>query len=44
MPINWEYTRNKILCEELLINYSKINNMAYTIVRPYITYGDTICI
>ncbi len=39
--INWEYTRNKILCEELLINYSKINNMAYTIVRPYITYGDT---
>lgn len=33
----WEYAYNKFLCEELLLNM-KIN---YTIIRPYVTYGNT---
>ncbi len=40
---NWEYAYNKILCEEYLRNYfsKKKNGSFYTIIRPYVTYGDT---
>ena len=34
---NWEYSYNKSLCEE----YLKKQNINYTIVRPYVTFGQT---
>lgn len=37
----WEYSRNKIACEELLINEYKNNNFPVTIVRPSHTYDKT---
>lgn len=38
----WFYSANKINCEKLLCLYFKDNtNAYYTIVRPYITYGNT---
>ena len=33
----WEYSYNKSKCEE----YIKIAGIPYTIIRPYITYGET---
>lgn len=33
----WEYSYNKYKCEE----YIKIAGIPYTIIRPYITYGET---
>ena len=36
----WEYSRNKIACEEYLIEEYRKNNFPITIVRPSHTYGD----
>jgi len=38
---DWDYAKNKIECERMLEEEYKINNLQYTIVRPYITYGTT---
>ena len=37
----WEYSRNKIKCEEYLLKEYRENNFPITIVRPSHTYGDT---
>jgi nucleoside-diphosphate-sugar epimerase len=37
----WEYSRNKIACEECLISEYRENGFPITIVRPSHTYGDT---
>ncbi len=37
----WEYSRNKIACEELLFEEYHKNNFPITIVRPSHTYGVT---
>ncbi|MBI9048742.1 MAG: SDR family oxidoreductase [Anaerolineaceae bacterium] len=34
----WEYSRNKIACEELLINEYRKNKFPFTVVRPSHTY------
>lgn len=34
---NWLYSYNKSLCE----NYMRDTNINYTIVRPYVTYGES---
>lgn len=36
----WEYSRNKIACEEYLIEEYRKNGFPVTIVRPSHTYGD----
>ncbi len=36
----WEYSRNKIACEELLISEYRKNNFPVTIIRPSHTYDD----
>lgn len=36
----WDYSKEKIECELLLQEYCIENNIKYTIVRPYITYGN----
>ena len=38
---HWEYSRNKIACEELLIKAYREEGFPVTIVRPSLTYGDT---
>jgi nucleoside-diphosphate-sugar epimerase len=38
----WEYSRNKIACEELLIKLYRENNFPVTIVRPSHTYHHVI--
>lgn len=37
----WEYSRNKISCEELLLKEYRENGFPFTIIRPSHTYGDT---
>lgn len=37
----WEYSRNKIACEELLLRAYREQAFPITIVRPSLTYGDT---
>jgi nucleoside-diphosphate-sugar epimerase len=37
----WEYSRNKIACEELLIEEYRRNKFPFTIVRPSHTYDQT---
>ena len=37
----WEYSRNKIACEERLMKAYRENGFPVTIVRPSLTYGDT---
>lgn len=37
----WDYSRNKIACEKYLEKYDDLYGLNYTIVRPYVTYGDT---
>lgn len=37
---DWEYTKEKIECEEYLIEYSKQRGLTYTIIRPTVTYGN----
>lgn len=38
---NWDYGINKLKCEEYLKKQATEKKIEYTIVRPYITYGDT---
>jgi nucleoside-diphosphate-sugar epimerase len=38
----WEYSRNKIACEERLLRALREEAFPVTIVRPSLTYGDTI--
>jgi nucleoside-diphosphate-sugar epimerase len=37
----WEYSRNKIACEERLLRAYREDGFPCTIVRPSLTYGDT---
>jgi nucleoside-diphosphate-sugar epimerase len=37
----WEYARNKIACEGLLLQAYRDKGFPLTIVRPSLTYGDT---
>jgi nucleoside-diphosphate-sugar epimerase len=37
----WEYSRDKIACEERLMRAYREENFPVTIVRPSLTYGDT---
>lgn len=37
----WQYSRDKIACEELLMNAHRSSGFPVTIVRPSHTYGDT---
>ncbi|WP_274649682.1 SDR family oxidoreductase [Paenibacillus humicola] len=39
---NWQYSRDKIACEELLMKAYQENGFPVTIVRPSFTYGDTM--
>ena len=36
----WDYSRNKIACEERLLRAYREENFPVTIVRPSLTYGD----
>jgi nucleoside-diphosphate-sugar epimerase len=38
----WDYSRNKIACEELLNRAYRDYGFPATIIRPSLTYGDTI--
>ncbi|HEX9062712.1 MAG TPA: SDR family oxidoreductase [Clostridia bacterium] len=38
----WQYSRDKIACEEALINEYRKSGFPVTIVRPSLTYGDTM--
>ena len=38
----WEYSRNKIACEELLLEYYRTENFPVTIVRPSHTYATIL--
>lgn len=38
----WDYSRNKIACEERLVRALREENFPMTIVRPSFTYGDTM--
>ncbi|MEK3724903.1 SDR family oxidoreductase [Paenibacillus sp. FSL H8-0034] len=38
----WQYSRDKIACEELLMNAYRNESFPITIVRPSYTYGDTM--
>jgi nucleoside-diphosphate-sugar epimerase len=38
----WEYSRNKIACEELLVRAYREKKFPYTIVRPSHTYDQTL--
>lgn len=37
----WKYSYNKYLCEMYLKEYFKNKKEYYTIIRPYVTYGNT---
>jgi nucleoside-diphosphate-sugar epimerase len=37
----WDYSRNKIACEERLLEAYRKDGFPITIVRPSLTYGDT---
>jgi nucleoside-diphosphate-sugar epimerase len=37
----WQYSRDKIACEELLLRAYREDGFPITIVRPSLTYGDT---
>lgn len=37
----WDYSLNKVACEKYIKIQCENNKVKYTIVRPYITYGDT---
>jgi len=44
-PLNnpyWDYSRNKIACEELLMKYYREDGFPVTIVRPSLTYNTVI--
>lgn len=38
----WQYSRNKIACEEMLLDHYNENGFPVTIVRPSYTYGNTL--
>lgn len=38
---NWKYAQDKIECEKYLKTYFEGKPEAYTIIRPYVTYGQT---
>ena len=38
----WDYSRNKIACEERLIKAYREEDFPATIIRPSLTYGDTV--
>jgi nucleoside-diphosphate-sugar epimerase len=38
----WQYSRDKIACEELLMHEFRTNGFPVTIVRPSLTYGNTM--
>ena len=38
----WEYSRNKIACEEMLVSAYRSRKFPYTIVRPSHTYDKTL--
>ena len=38
---HWEYSRNKIACEDRLVRANREEGFPITIVRPSLTYGDT---
>jgi nucleoside-diphosphate-sugar epimerase len=38
----WEYSRNKIACEQLLLQANRKQNFPFTIVRPSHTYDKTL--
>ena len=38
----WDYSRNKIACEELLLRAYRDGGFPVTIIRPSLTYGETI--
>lgn len=38
---NWDYSINKVACENYLISKCTEIGLKYTIIRPYITYGNT---
>ncbi len=38
----WEYSRNKIACEERLMRAFREEDFPVTIVRPSLTYGETL--
>jgi len=38
----WEYSRNKIACEELLLKAYRDDGFPVTIIRPSLTYGNTV--
>lgn len=38
---DWEYSTDKYKCEKWLVKQPEDERCKYTIVRPYITYGDT---
>ncbi|HNP73158.1 MAG TPA: SDR family oxidoreductase [Kouleothrix sp.] len=37
----WDYSRNKIACEERLMRAYRDEGFPFTVVRPSLTYGDT---
>lgn len=39
---HWDYSRNKIACEERLLKAYREEGFPGTIVRPSLTYGDTL--
>lgn len=38
----WDYSRNKIACEDRLNRAHREENFPVTIIRPSLTYGDTV--
>ena len=38
----WEYSRDKIACENVLVEEHKKNGFPYTIIRPSHTYSETL--
>lgn len=38
----WQYSRDKIACEQLLVAEQAVSGFPVTIVRPSFTYGDTM--
>ena len=38
---NWDYAYDKYKCEKYLENYFDNKSEDYTIIRPYVTYGNT---
>ena len=39
---HWDYSRNKIACEERLLKAYRDDHFPITIVRPSLTYGENL--